>query len=60
MILEGGQLVDNHHVEVKGKAGFFNKPLQILTVDDRDVCALHKCSFSLLRCPDCDRIGQTS
>ena len=57
MIFEGRQLIDNHHIEVKGKAGLVNKPLQVLTVDNRDICFLHEGGFSLLRCPDCDRIG---
>ena len=59
MIFEGRQLIDNHHVEVKGKAGLVNEPLQVFTVDDRDVRLLHEGGFSLLRCPDCDRIGKT-
>ena len=60
MIFEGRQLIDNHHIEVKGKAGLINQPLQVFAVDDRDIRLLHEGGFSLLRCPDCDRIGQTS
>ena len=42
MIFEGRQLIDNHHIEVKGKVGLVNEPLQVLTVDDRDIRLLHE------------------
>ena len=32
--LEGGQLIDDHHVVVKGQTTFFYQPLHILPVDD--------------------------
>jgi hypothetical protein len=59
VVFEGRELVDNHHIVVKGKAGLVDQPLQVLTVDNRDIRILHQRRLSLLGSPDCDRIGQT-
>jgi len=34
VVLERGELVDDHHVEVEGQGGFLDQPLHILAVDD--------------------------
>ena len=34
VVLEGGQLIDHHHIEVTGNAAFINEPLDVFPVDD--------------------------
>ena len=42
VILKGGQLIDHHHIEVKGDAALINEPLDVFPVDDVDVSASHQ------------------
>ncbi len=59
VVLEGRELVDDHHVVVEGNPGLVDQPLQVLAVDDRDVRALHEGGLALLGSPDRDRVGET-
>lgn len=55
---EGGQLIDDHHVEVKGDAALLNEPLDILPVDDVHADPLPECRLALGFRSDCHRVGQ--
>ena len=55
---EGGQLIDDHHVVVKGNAALFNEPLDILPVDDVHADPLPECCLALGFRTDCHRVGQ--
>ena len=56
--LEGGQLIDDHHVEVKGNAALFNEPLHILPVDDVHADPLPERRLALGFRADRHRVGQ--
>ena len=55
---EGGQLIDDHHVEVKGDAALLNEPLDILPVDDVHADPLPERRLALCFCTDSHRVGQ--
>ncbi|MPM91991.1 hypothetical protein SDC9_139125 [bioreactor metagenome] len=52
MILEGRQLINHHHIEVKGNAALIHEPLDVFPVDDVDVGASHQCRPALGFCSD--------
>ena len=56
--LEGGQLIDDHHVVVEGNAALLNEPLDILPVDDVHADPLTECRLALGFRADCHRVGQ--
>ena len=56
--LEGGQLIDDHHVVVERKTAFFYQPLDILPVDDVHADPLPECRLALGFRADCHRVGQ--
>ncbi len=56
--LEGGQLIDDHHVVVKGNAAFLDEPLDIFPVDDVHADPLPECRLALGFRADCHRVGQ--
>ena len=52
VILEGGQLIDHHHIEVKGNTAFIYEPSDVFPVDDVDVSVSHQCRPALGFCSD--------
>ena len=56
--LEAGQLVDDHHVVVKGQIALLDQPLHVFPVDDVHGCILHQSGFPLQLRSDCHREGQ--
>ena len=38
MVLKSRKLIYHRHIVVKGKSAFLHKPLNVLTVDDVDIC----------------------
>lgn len=56
--LEGGQLIDDHHVVVEGDVAFLNEPLDILPVDDVHADPLPECRLALGFRADRHRVGQ--
>ena len=56
--LEGGQLIDDHHIVVEWNAALLNEPLDILPVDDVHADPLPECCFALGFRTDCHRVGQ--
>ena len=53
MIFERGKLVNYNHIEIKRNTAFFNKPLNILTVDDVYIGGCVQCSKTLFFSTDC-------
>ena len=56
--LEAGQLVDDHHVVVKGQVALLDQPLHVLPVDDVHGSVLHQGGFPLQLRSDRHREGQ--
>ena len=56
--LKGGQLIDDHHVVVKGNAALLNEPLDILPIDDVHADPLPECRLALGFRADRHRVGQ--
>ena len=56
--LEGGQLIDDHHVVVERNAALLNEPRDILPVDDVHADPLPECRLALGFRADSHRVGQ--
>jgi len=58
VVLEGGELVQYHHVVGEGDTGVVDQPSKVLPVDDCDIRALHESRFPLTCISDCDGVGE--
>ena len=58
MVLEGTQLVDHHHIEVKRRPTAFDEPLHVLAVDDIQIGFLPESCKALVAAAENQTVGQ--
>ena len=58
MVLETGQLVDHHHIEVKRHPTAFDEPLHVLAVDDIQIGFLPESRKALVAAAENQTVGQ--
>ena len=58
MAFERRKLIHNDGIEVKGQAALLYEPLDVLAVDDVNICRTHQGTFSFLFRADRNGVGQ--